>query len=54
MAKTYELRCGCEERVLCDEAGLQAATKRCEDCKTIPLVRVKLAVEDTYSWKKSQ
>jgi hypothetical protein len=54
MAKTYEVKCACTNKaiVTCDEAGLTDACKRCDDCKTVPQPRVKLSVEDTYSWKK--
>ena len=49
MAKTYELTCVCGTKDV-NEAGLQDARKFCSTCKTLPMERIKLAAEATYSW----
>ena len=51
MAKIFELKCECKT-VEVNEAGLQEARKLCTTCKTLPMERIKLSVEATYSWKK--
>jgi hypothetical protein len=51
MAKIFEVKCECGTKEV-NEAGLQEARKLCTTCDTLPIERVKLAIESTYSWKK--
>ncbi|CAB5219430.1 hypothetical protein UFOVP221_72 [uncultured Caudovirales phage] len=53
MAATYAVKCQCAEIKICTEEELQDALKICPICGALPQARVKLAVEDTYPWKKT-
>ena len=51
MSKTFEMQCLCGTKDV-NEAGLQDARKLCSTCKTLPMERVKLSVEENHPWNK--